>query len=251
MTKHLTKTPSEIHAMRESGRMLATVLQSLKIKTTPGMSTKDLAALADKELKSLGGAATFLGYYGFPDIICISINDEVVHGIPRVDKIITEGDIVSLDFGVTYREMITDAAISYVIGKGKKEHQQLVAITEESLYAGLAVVHSGIRTGDIGSAVETVLNEHHYGVVRDLVGHGVGYKLHEDPSIPNYGRPGSGVLLTKNMTIAVEPMATLGTYKVYAAADGWTVLTQDGSWAAHFEHSVLITENSYEILTTL
>jgi methionyl aminopeptidase len=251
MSKHLTKTPSEIHAMRESGRMLATVLQFLKVRTIPGMSTKDLAAFADKELKKLGGAATFLGYYGFPDIICISINDEVVHGIPRADKIIAEGDIISLDFGVTYRGMITDGAISYTIGKAKKEHQQLVSDTEEALSAGLAVIHSGIRTGDIGSAVEAVLNKHHYGVVRDLVGHGVGYKLHEDPSIPNYGRPGSGVSLTKNMTIAVEPMATLGTYKVYAAADGWTVLTQDGSWAAHFEHSVLITDKSYEILTTL
>jgi len=251
MSKHLTKTPSEIHAMRESGRMLATVLQFLKSRAIPDMSTKDLADLADKELKKLGGAATFLGYNGFPDIICISINNEVVHGIPRADKIIADGDIVSLDFGVTYRGMVTDAAISFVIGKATREHRQLVDVTEQSLYAGLEVIHSGIRNGDLWFDIETVENKHQYGVVRDLVGHGVGYKLHEDPSIPNYGRPGSGVILSKNMTIAVEPMATLGTYKVYSAPDGWTVLTQDGSWSAHFEHSVLITEKGCEILTTL
>lgn len=247
----ITRTPSEIQAMRESGQMLAKILQTVKVKTVPGVSTKDLADIAAKELKSLGGTATFLGYYGYPDVICISINNEVVHGIPRADKIIVEGDIVSLDFGVTYRGMITDAAISYIIGKAKKEHQQLVKVTEESLYAGLAVVHNGVRTGDLGFAIETVLNKHHYGVVRDLVGHGVGHKLHEDPSIPNYGRPGSGVSLYENMTIAVEPMATLGTYKVYLADDGWTIFTQDGSWSAHFEHSILITEKGYEILTTL
>ena len=223
----ITRTPSEIQAMRESGQMLAKILQTVKVKTVPGVSTKDLADIAAKELKSLGGTATFLGYYGYPDVICISINNEVVHGIPRADKIIVEGDIVSLDFGVTYRGMITDAAISYIIGKAKKEHQQLVKVTEESLYAGLAVVHNGVRTGDLGFAIETVLNKHHYGVVRDLVGHGVGHKLHEDPSIPNYGRPGSGVSLYENMTIAVEPMATLGTYKVYLADDGWTIFTQD------------------------
>ncbi|HUD07657.1 MAG TPA: type I methionyl aminopeptidase [Candidatus Saccharimonadales bacterium] len=251
MPKRLTRTPSEIHAMRESGQMLAAILQMLKEQTVPNISTKELAEIAAKELRSLGGAPTFLGYYGFPDIICISINNEVVHGIPRADKIISEGDIVSLDFGVTYRGMITDAAISYVLGKAKKKHQQLVSITEKSLYAGLAVLHDGIRTGDLGFAIETVLNKHHYGVVRDLVGHGVGQKLHEDPSIPNYGRPGSGVSLYNNMTIAVEPMATLGTYKVFTANDGWTVLTQDGSWAAHFEHSVLITEKGCEILTAL
>jgi methionyl aminopeptidase len=247
----MTKTLSEINAMREGGKMLATVLQILKRSTVAGMSTKDLAIIADNELKSLGGKPTCLGFFGFPDVICISINDEVVHGIPRVDKIINEGDIISLDFGVTYREMITDAAISYVLGKGEAEHRQLVEATEKSLYAGLAVIHDGIRTGDIGSAVEAVLNKHHYGVVRDLVGHGVGHKFHEDPSVPNYGRAGSGVRLSKNMTIAVEPMATLGTYKVYTADDDWTVLTQDGSWAAHFEHSILITEQGCEILTTL
>jgi methionyl aminopeptidase len=237
--------------MRESGQMLAAILQMLKEQTVPGISTKKLAEIAAQELKGLGGAPTFLGYYGFPDVICISINNEVVHGIPKTDKIISEGDIVSLDFGVTYRGMITDAAISYVLGEAKKEHQQLVAVTEKSLYAGLAVLHNGIRTGDLGFAIETVLNKHHYGIVRDLVGHGVGQKLHEDPSIPNYGRSGSGVSLCRNMTVAVEPMATLGTYKVFTANDGWTVLTQDGSWAAHFEHSVLITEKGCEILTAL
>ena len=251
MPKRTIKTPSELNAMREGGRMLATVLQILKNKTAVGKSTRDLAIIADNELKKLGGAPTCLGYHGFPEVICISLNDEVVHGIPRADRIIAEGDIVSLDFGVTYRGMITDAAISYILGNSKQADQQLVKVTEESLYIGLAVIHDGIRTGDIGNAVQSVLEEHHYGVVRDLVGHGVGYKFHEDPSIPNYGRAGSGVSLYKNMTIAVEPMATLGSYKVFTADDGWTVLTQDGSKAAHFEHSVLITEQGYEILTKL
>ena len=246
------KTASEITAMRNSGHMLAQVLKVLQAELQVDMSTKDLAEVAAAELKSLGGQAAFLGYQGYPDVICISINDEVVHGIPRRDKIISRGDIVGLDFGVLYKGMITDAAVSVIAGKSlQKKHIELVENTERALYSGIAAVHDQVRTGDIGAAVEQTLKKHHYGIVRDLVGHGVGHQVHEDPNIPNFGRPNTGPWLSRGMTIAIEPMVTLGTDQVYIAADGWTVATIDGSRSAHFEHTVLITEDGAEILTTL
>lgn len=246
------KTKAEITAMRESGRMLATVLRILKGRLETGMSTKDLAVIAAQELERLGGQPSFLGYQDFPDVICISVNNEVVHGIPRSDKIIAEGDIVGLDFGVTYKGMITDAAISVIAGKPKqKGHIQLLKDTEQALQAGIAAVHDQVRTGDIGWAVETSLKHRPYGIVRDLVGHGVGHAVHEDPNVPNYGRQNTGPWLSKGMTIAIEPMVTLGTDRVLVAEDGWTILTADNSWSAHFEHTVLITETGADILTTL
>lgn len=246
------KTASEIAAMRDSGRMLATVLQLLKARLQAGMPTKQLADIARNELKALGGEAAFLGYQGFPDVICISVNDEVVHGIPKAGKIIAEGDIVGLDFGVTYRGMITDAAISVIAGKPRqKGHIELLKNTEASLQVGIDTVHDQVRTGDIGAAIETYLKQYRYGIVRDLVGHGVGHHVHEDPNIPNYGRADTGPWLSKGMTIAIEPMVTLGTDRVYTADDGWTIMTADGSWSAHFEHTVLITEGGAEILTCL
>lgn len=246
------KTRSEIDAMRESGHMLATVLQELRPHVIPGISTKELAAIAADELEALGGKPSFLGYQGFPDVICISVNDEVVHGIPRPDKIIVEGDIVGLDFGVTVRGMITDAAISVIAGQPKqKGHIQLLKDTETALVAGIAAVHDKVRTGDIGFAVESSLQHRPYGIVRDLVGHGVGHQVHEDPNVPNYGRANTGPWLDKGMTIAIEPMVTLGTDQVYIAEDGWTVMTRDGAWSAHFEHTVLITQDGAEILTAL
>ncbi len=246
------KTAKEIAAMRGGGGMLATVLQLLKNRLAVGMSTKDLALIAAAELNSLGGQAAFLGYQGFPDVICISINNEVVHGIPSADKIIAEGDIVGLDFGVLHKSMITDAAISVIAGKPKtKGHIELVNSTEQALQSGIMAVHDQVRTGDIGAAIEASLKPHRYGIVRDLVGHGVGHQVHEDPNIPNYGRANTGPWLSSGMTIAIEPMITLGTDRIYAAADGWTILTADGSWSAHFEHTVLITENGAEILTTI
>jgi methionyl aminopeptidase len=244
------KTPQEIKAMRTSGQILATVLNILEKRLVVGMSTKDLSVIAVDELKKLGGEAAFLGYQDFPDVICISVNDEVVHGIPRTDKIISDGDIVGLDFGVRYQGMITDAAISVIAGRPKQTgHIRLVEDTQRALQAGIASVHDQVRTGDIGSAVENSLKHRNYGIVRDLVGHGVGHNVHEDPNIPNYGRPHTGPWLSAGMTIAIEPMVTLGTDKVIVAQDGWTILTADGSRAAHFEHTVLITEKGAEILT--
>lgn len=246
------KKPNEIRAMRQSGRILATVLNYLINNLQVGMTTKDLAILAAKELKSLGGEPSFLGYQGFPDVLCVSINDEVVHGIPSSTRVIKEGDIVGLDFGVTYNGMITDAARSVIAGKPKeKRHIDLLTRTEQALLAGIAVVKSGIRTGDIGYAIEESLAGYGYGIVKDLVGHGVGHYLHEDPNIPNYGRPNTGPWLEENMTIAIEPMITLGNESVKVGQDGWTILTVDGSWSAHFEHTVLITDKGADILTAL
>jgi methionyl aminopeptidase len=243
------KTATEQAAMRESGRMLSSVLTSLEPLVVSGVTTRQLAVAAAKELKALGGEAPIYGYHGFPDVICISLNDEVVHGIPSNRKV-NDGDIVSLDFCVRYRGMVTDAARSVIVGAPKQpRHIELLRDTERSLQAGIAIVHNGVRTGDIGAAVEAVLKPKKYGIVRDLVGHGVGHEMHEDPNIPNYGKAGRGSELYAGMTIAIEPMATLGTERVYMARDGWTILTADESWAAHFEHTVLITEDGAEILT--
>ncbi len=246
------KTPAEIAAMRESGRMLATVLAHLRTKVAPGMSTKEIANIAKVELRSLGGQPAFLGYYDFPDVICISVNNEVVHGIPG-PRIIQDGDIVSLDFGVTYKGMITDGAISVLAGISQDQKRlKLITETERSLQAGIATLQDGVRVGDIAAAVEAVLKQGHYGIVRDLVGHGVGHELHEEPNIPNYGKAGTGPTLSAGMTIAIEPMATLGGDRVYIdATDEWTVLTHDGSLAAHFEHTILITQDGAEILTQI
>jgi len=244
------KTQNEINLMRKSGKMLAQVLDILEKELKPGMSTKDLSNIAAKELKKLGGQPTFLGYQGFPDVLCVSLNDEIVHGIPSKKRIIQEGDLVGMDFGVTYQGMITDAARTVIAGKPKQnQHIQLVERTKESLMAGINVIHDGVRTGDIGNAIQEVLDKYKYGIVQDLVGHGVGHSLHEDPNIPNYGRKGTGPWLSNGMTIAIEPMVTLGDYNVRLAEDKWTILTQDGSWSAHFEHTILITEDGYEILT--
>jgi methionyl aminopeptidase len=246
------KTQSEIVAMRDSGSMLAAILSLLEKRVEAGITARELAVMAERELRALGGEAPFLGYGAptpFPDVICISLNDQVVHGIPS-DRVIEEGDIVSLDFGVKYKGMITDSALSVIAGKPKDpRHSELVEMTEKSMLAGINTVRDGVRTGDIGAAIEIVLNRKRYGIVRDLVGHGVGHHMHEDPNIPNYGRPGSGPELHAGMTIAIEPMATLGSDSVYIDRDGWTILTRDGSWAAHFEHTVLITDDGVEILT--
>lgn len=246
------KTASEIEAMRVSGRMLATVLQKLKPKVVPGVTTKELADLAAKELKILGGKPAFLGYQGFPDVICISVNNEIVHGIPTKSHIINDGDIVGLDFGVIYEGMITDGAISVIAGNPKQRgHVALVEDTEKSLEIGINAVYDGVRTGDIGAAIEGFLSRKPYGIIRDLVGHGVGHELHEDPNIPNYGRANTGPWLKAGMTIAIEPMVTLGSDKVIVAPDGWTIATADGSMSAHFEHTVLITKDGAEILTKI
>lgn len=245
------KTPSEIADMRVSGRILAGVLAAIRQYVQPGVTQKDVSALAARELKSLGGLPVFLNYQGYPDIICVSVNDAVVHGIPT-NQAFKEGDVAGFDFGVSYNGMITDSAFSMVVGSANDQAKsRLVRVTEEALSAGIKTLRDKVRVGDIGATVSRVLDRHHYGIVRDLVGHGVGHRLHEDPDIPNYGMPGTGPILRAGMTVAIEPMASLGDGAVMIDQDGWTVRTADGSVSAHFEHTVLITETGAEVLTTL
>ncbi len=235
--------------MRQACLICSEVLQLLKKTVSSGMTTKQLADIADKELRKRGGKPSFLGYSGFPEVICISVNDEVVHGIPNRRKIIKAGDIVSLDLGVTYEGMIVDSAISVLVESQDREKLKLINTTAESLKNGLKAVKDKCSTGDIGHNVEQILNRNKYGVVRELVGHGVGHNVHEEPNIPNYGRRGVGDRLKAGMTIAVEPMATQGSERVYIDTDGWTVKTEDSSLSAHFEQTVLITSSGCEILT--
>ena len=236
--------------MRESGRMLAAVLRVVSAQVVSGISTKELADIAARELKALGGQPAFLGHQGYPDVICISVDDEIVHGIPNTQRFLAEGDLVGLDFGVKYKGMITDGAISVGVDTIKPEHQRLLDVTKRSLDAGVQEVHDKVRVGDISAAIESFIRKAgKYGIPRDLVGHGVGSYLWEEPNIPNYGRPNTGPWLDKGMTIAIEPMVTLGTDQVKVADDGWTMSTADGSWAAHFEHTVLILGDGVEILT--
>ena len=244
------KTQAEIELMRESGQILAIVLNKVIDAVQPGITTKELAVIADNEVRRLGAEPAFLGYSGFPDVICISINDQVVHGIPG-GQVIKKGDIVSLDFGVKFKGMVTDSARSILVNSTDTIRQKLIDGTQKSLNAGIAVVKSGKHIGDIGAAVQAVLESYGLGVVRDLVGHGVGRLVHEDPDVPNYGNSGTGPELSSGMTIAIEPMSTLGSYEVYTAADGWAVVTKDGSLSAHFEDTILVTEAGSEILTRL
>lgn len=243
------KTPSEIADIRVSGKMLAAVHALIRKSVVAGMRELDVADMAARELKALGGKPTFLGYHGFPNVICISVNDKVVHGIPGQYEL-KDGDVASFDFGVTYNGMVTDSAFTMLIGgKGSDPDKSLIRRTEESMLAGINAVHDGVQVGDISAEVEAVLNKHRYGIVRELVGHGVGHQLHEEPDIPNYGSKGTGPKLSAGMTIAIEPMANLGSERVAADPDGWTIRTADGSISAHFEHTVLVTVDGAEILT--
>src|SRR6266702_3048378 len=230
------KTLSEIKNMRIEGGMLAHILQTIDKEIVAGMTGKDASGIAKRELKKLGGKPSFLGFGGFPDVICISTNDEVVHCIPN-DEPFVEGDLVSFDFGVTYNGMVTDSAFSTFIGVApSKNAERLLKTTEQSMYAGIDALKNGVRVGDIASNIERVLKQGKLGIIRELVGHGVVHELHEDPNIPNYGVAGTGPKLSAGMTIAIEPMATLGAQAITVDDDGWTIRTRDGSLAAHFEH---------------
>ena len=252
MSKNLNqhKTEAEVAAMRESGRMLATVLALLKTHTKAGVTPLHMSHLAAQELRRLGGQPAFKGYYGYPDIICISVNNQVQHSIPTPVPL-REGDVVNYDFGVAYKGMITDAGITVGVGAISSAASRLLSGTEQALAAGIDQVRDGCHVGDISAAVEAVLTRHRLGIVRDLVGHGVGHQLHEDPNIPNYGPKGQGPLLRTGMTIAIEPISTLGGDEIMDDADGWTLWTKDGSWSAQFEHTILVTDEGAEILTQL
>lgn len=243
------KNPKEIDAMRKSGRILAAVLNHLKAKSAAGLTPKDMSAMAREELKRLGGEPAFLHFFGYPDIICISVNDQVQHSIPS-DRPFEDGDVVNYDFGVRYEGMVTDAGITVCIGgKTNSDTARLVKGTEQALNNALKVVKHGCRVGDISAVIERTLRTHKLGIVRELVGHGVGYELHEDPEIPNYGKAGTGPVLKAGMTIAIEPITTLGDAAIREEKDGWTLSTRDGSWSAQFEHTVLVTPTGCEVLT--
>ncbi len=246
------KTPQQIEAMREGGKILATIFDGLKKQVVSGVSELELDAWVEQEIKALGAIATYkTPEVNFPNAICISTNDEIVHSIPT-KYVLEKGDVVSFDLVITYKGMKTDSAFTMIVGEkasGAKKH--LLTFTERSLYAGIDAIKGPVYTGDIGAAVEKVLDEGKLGVIRELVGHGIGQEMHMPPEIPNYGIKGSGILLSPGDTIAIEPMATLGKERIKTEADGWTISTTDGSLAAHFEHTVLVTENGAEILTQL
>lgn len=247
------KSDKEIELMREGGRMLASVLDMLEREIKPGISAKELADAAARKIKVRGGQPSFLNHENFPEALCVSVNHELVHGLPTPKKLIKEGDLVGLDFGVVYRGLITDGARTVFVGDSPSpDIKRLLEGTQRALQAGIRAVRGGgTRIGDISAAVQKTLEQYHLGVIRDLVGHGVGDKVHEAPNIPNYGVAGTGSVLSTGMTICIEPMATLGDWHIDVAKDGWTVVTHDGSLAAHFEHTVVVTEDSAEILTAL
>lgn len=244
------KTDSEILAMRESAAMLAKVLDYLEQTVDVGMNLIEIDQIARNEAKALGGDTPFLGVGdpGFPGVICLSVNDEVEHGTAR-DIELKDGDILSMDFGILYKGMISDSGRTIAIGDIASKTQRLLDDTKQSLYAGIDVLKDGVKVGDISAAVQKVLDKKKYGIVRDLVGHGVGHELHEDPNIPNYGTAGRGPVLRAGMTICIEPMATLGDWRIVMDDDHWTIRTADGSLSAHFEHTILITDRGSEILT--
>lgn len=247
-----SKTSEQIQAMREGGKIIATIYAELKKYVHAGMTGLDVDSWVAGQIKKHGATPTYkTSEVDFPGVICISVNDEIVHGIPTSYEF-EKGDLVSFDLVITYKDMKTDAAFTMVIDEqptGAKKH--LLSATERSLYAAIDAIKGPVYTGDIGAAVEKVLKDARLGIIRDLVGHGVGVEMHMPPEIPNYGRKGSGVLLKPGDTIAIEPMASLGKERIKTDSDGWTIRTADGSLSAHFEHTVLITENGAEILTTL
>jgi methionyl aminopeptidase len=246
------KTPAEIQAMREGGKILATIFRDLKNYVKPGMSERQVDEWVAGQIKLHGAIATYkTPEVNFPGVICISVNDAITHGIPT-DYVLQKGDVVGFDFVITYKGMKTDSAFTMVLGeepKGAVKH--LLRVTERSLYAGIDAIKGPVRVGDISAAVEKVLNEGKLGIIRELVGHGIGHEMHEDPEVPNYGKAGTGPLLVPGDTIAIEPLASLGSEHIKTDDDGWTLVTRDGSLAAQFEHTVLILKDGVEILTKL
>lgn len=242
------KSSDEIELLRIAGEITGATHLYLKEFVKPGITTAELDKLAYDYIISRGATPSFKGYDGFPGTICASINEEVVHGIPS-DRVLEEGDIISLDIGACYKGYHGDSAWTYPVGKISKKCEDLLKWTEESLFEGLSVIKDGATVGDIGCAVSKCARRHNLGVVKELVGHGVGTDVHEEPDVPNYGFAHTGPVLKEGMVIAVEPMLNLGTPKVYILDDDWTIVTADNKPSAHFEHTVLVTKDGYEILT--
>lgn len=252
----IIKTQQEIDILREGGKRLASILHKVKEKVAPGVSTKELDECAHKLIKDMGDEPAFLNYRPegapapYPASLCVSINDEVVHGIPGKSRLLKEGDIVSIDLGLKHKGLFTDMALTVPIGNVTPASAKLLKVTEQALQVGIDAAEAGNTVGDIGYAIQNFVAPHKYGIVEVLSGHGVGRSIHEDPYIPNFGKAGKGAKLVPGMVIAIEPMLNNGTKKVTLDSDGYTFRTADGKKSAHFEHTVLITENGPEILTT-
>lgn len=250
----IIKTPEQIEVIREGGKILAGILAKVAKKVKPGISTYELDKYAYDLIKEGGDIPAFLNYKPegapkpFPATICISVNNEIVHGIPKKSKILKEGDIVSLDLGLKHKGFFTDHAVTVPVGKISKKDEQLLEYTKSALEAGIWAAIGGATVGDVGHAIESFVNRK-YGIVRELAGHGVGVKIHEDPYVPNFGKAGKGQKLIPGMIIAIEPMLNVGSDYITTADDNWTIKTADGSRSAHFEHTILITEGEAEILT--
>jgi len=245
----IIKTPKEIEIMREGGHILAEVMRDVAKEAREGISTLELDRLAEELISKRGGRPSFKGYEGYPSTICASINDEVVHAIPREEKILKKGDIFSLDIGLEYKGLFTDMAITFPISRVSRKARRLINVTKKALELGLRQVRAGNRIGDISYAIQSYAEANGYGVVRSLVGHGVGKKVHEEPKIPNFGEKNTGIVLEEGMTIAIEPMLTIGSYNLITDDDGWTVRTEDGSLSAHFEVTAAVTKEGYSVLT--
>lgn len=243
------KSPREIELMRESNRLLAEVHKALEEAIRPGMTTLDVDRLGEKLIRDRGCVPNFKNYNGYPASICVSVNDEVVHGIPSKYRILQEGDIVSLDAGLIYQGYHSDAARTHAVGKISPEKQKLIDVTRQSFFEGMKFAKAGNYLYDISNAIDAYVSQFGYGIVRDLVGHGIGTHLHEDPQIPNFAQKKRGIKLAPGMTLAVEPMINMGTWQVEFLSDGWTVVTKDGLPSAHYENTILITEGEPEILT--
>ncbi|MEN6620323.1 MAG: type I methionyl aminopeptidase [Smithella sp.] len=246
----ILKLPEEIEKARASNHIVAEVLSKLRDRVKPGISTSELDKIAEEITRKRGAKPAFKGYRGYPYSLCTSVNEEVVHGMPS-ERILKEGDIIGLDFGVYFKGFYGDSAITLPVGKISLDAQKLIQVTERSLYAGIEQIKVGKRLGDISAAVQITVEEAGFSIVRDFVGHGIGRNLHEDPQIPNYGKKGRGIELKSGMIFAIEPMVNQGDYRVQILPDGWTVVTEDGKLSAHFEHSVAITDNGPDILSKL
>ena len=243
------KTPAEIESMRKASRVVAEVLKELKPLVKPGVTTAELDKFAERRVRELGAVPAFLGYRGYPATLCVSINEEIVHGIPSPKRTVREGDIVSLDMGAVIEGFYGDAAVTVAAGAVSPQARRLMEVTSRSLDEALAAVRAGARLGDVCHAVEKYAEANGMSVVREFTGHGIGRHLHEEPSIPNFGRPGSGPVLKAGMTLAIEPMLCLGGADVVVKNDGWTAVSADGSLAAHYEHTIAVTENGCDVLS--
>ncbi|HTD60431.1 MAG TPA: type I methionyl aminopeptidase [Gemmatimonadaceae bacterium] len=244
------KSPREIEIMAAGGRILGATIELLTSRVIPGISTGELDQIADEFIRSHEGAVpAFKGLYGFPGSVCLSVNQEIVHGIPSPKRVLREGDIISLDVGVKYQGFYTDAAATVPVGRVSDETQRLLDVTKQALAAGIAAAQLGNHTGDIGAAIFDVVERAHFTVAKDLVGHGVGVEPHEEPQVPNFGKPKRGTKLVTGLTIAIEPMVNIGRADTRTLSDKWTVVTADGTRSAHFEHTVAVTDNGPRILT--